>query len=189
MGNGCHLCLIVVPNAGMNGICAYPHGGGGPSNGPCADSLPLSDHFRRMGGGLLGGGGLPRKRGRGAGKIRIGGAHEWAEMLHHPCILWYIQTKGDKIRIGCLTPTFREAHKGAAPCILGHPRQRGQSQSQKKQKKNIPHWGLNQGSCSCTSTGLPPRVWAICDTPLHRGGIHIWSHLVFIHKWVLLRKN
>ena len=27
-------------------------------------------------------------------KIRIGGAHKWAEMLHHPCILWGPQSQG-----------------------------------------------------------------------------------------------
>ena len=79
-------------------------------------------------------------------KIRIGGAHKWAKMLHHPCILVDPQRKGDKIRIGCLTLAFWEAHKWAEmlhhPCILGDPQQRGQSQSkkkkQKKQKQNFP---------------------------------------------------
>ena len=41
--------------------------------------------------------------------------------------------KGDKIRIGCLTRAFWEAHKWAEmlhhPCILGGPQQRGQNQS------------------------------------------------------------
>ena len=39
--------------------------------------------------------------------------------------------KGDKIRIGCLTPAFWRAHKGAEmlrhPCILDDPQQRGQN--------------------------------------------------------------
>ena len=35
---------------------------------------------------------------------------------------------------------------------------------------------------------LPTRVWAISGIPLHRGGIDIWSKLVFIHHWVLLKK-
>ena len=60
-------------------------------------------------------------------------------MLHHPCILGDPQTKGDKIRIGCLTPTFWGAHKWVEmlrhPCILGDPQQRGQNQSTKKTKK------------------------------------------------------
>ena len=32
------------------------------------------------------------------------------------------------------------------------------------------------------------RVWPNSDIPLHRGGIHIWSNLVFIHYWVLPKK-
>ena len=51
-------------------------------------------------------------------KIRIGGAHRWAEMLHHPCILRGPQSKGDKIRIG-------GAHKWAE--MLHH--QGGQNQN------------------------------------------------------------
>ena len=70
---------------------------------------------------------------------RVCNARKWAEMLHHPCILGDPQRKGDKIRIGCLTPAFWEPHKWAEmlhqPCILGDPQQRGQSQSKKKAKK------------------------------------------------------
>ena len=36
-------------------------------------------------------------------------------------------------------------------------------------------------------TALPARVWASSNTTLHRGGIHIWVNLVFIHYWVLLK--
>ena len=47
--------------------------------------------------------------------------------------------KGDRIRIGCLTPAFRRAHKWAEMlrhyCILDDPQQRGQNQNIKKQKK------------------------------------------------------
>ena len=32
------------------------------------------------------------------------------------------------------------------------------------------------------------RVWPNPDIPLHRGGIDIWSNLVFIHYWVLPKK-
>ena len=46
-------------------------------------------------------------------------------MLRHPCILGDRQTKGDKIRIGCLTPTFSGLQKRAEmlhhPCFLGDP--------------------------------------------------------------------
>ena len=56
-------------------------------------------------------------------------AHKWAEMLHHPCILGDPQRKGDKIRIGCLTPAFWEAHKWAEmlhhPCILADLQRKG----------------------------------------------------------------
>ena len=52
-----------------------------------------------------------------------------------PCILGDPQTKGDKIRIGCLTPAFSGAQKKSEmvrhPCILGGPQQRGQNQISK----------------------------------------------------------
>ena len=67
------------------------------------------------------------------------GGHKWAEMLHHPFILGDPQTKGDKIRIGCLTPAFWGAHKWEEmlrhPYILDDPQQRGQNQSRKINKK------------------------------------------------------
>ena len=57
-------------------------------------------------------------------------------MLHHSCFRGNPQTKGDKIRIGCLTPAFLGAQKWAEmlhhPCIVGGPQQRGQNQSTKK---------------------------------------------------------
>ena len=47
--------------------------------------------------------------------------------------------KGDKIRMGCLTPAFWRAHKWAEklryPCILDDPQQRGQNQNTKKTNK------------------------------------------------------
>ena len=50
-------------------------------------------------------------------------------MLCHPCILGDPQTKGNKIRIGCLTPAFSGAQKRAEmlchPCILGDPQTKG----------------------------------------------------------------
>ena len=50
-------------------------------------------------------------------------------MLHHPCILGDPQTKGDKIRIGCLTPGFSGAQKRAEMlrhhCLLGDPQTKG----------------------------------------------------------------
>ena len=57
-------------------------------------------------------------------------------MLCHPYILGDPQTKGDKIRIGCLTPAFSGARKRGEmllhPCILGGPQQRGQNQISKR---------------------------------------------------------
>ena len=45
------------------------------------------------------------------------------QTLHHPCILGNPQTKGDRIRIACLSRTFWGAHKLAEmlrhPCIIG----------------------------------------------------------------------
>ena len=136
-------------------------------------------------------------------------AQKRAEMLHPPCILGGPQTNGDKIRIGCLNPAFWGTHKWAEMprqrCFLRDTQQRRQKQSTKKTKKtktkNFP-WHLCpflwshrllpqrfepkfvqlQGHC-CTT-----RVQAISDTPVHKGGIHIWSNLVFIHYWVLLKK-
>ena len=68
-------------------------------------------------------------RGSPTKETKSKGAHKWAEMLHHPCILGNPQRKGDKIRIGCLTRAFWEAHKWAEmlhhPCILGHPQRKG----------------------------------------------------------------
>ena len=148
-------------------------------------------------------------------KIRIGslnlafsGAQKWAEMLHHPCILG-VPNIGDKIRIGCLNPASWGATSGrkcyVTPAFSGIPNKGDKIKAQKKQKKqkqkishgvldptygpaNCPHWGLNPGPFNCRGTALPTRVWAISDTPLHRGGIHILSNLVFIHYWVLLKK-
>ena len=55
--------------------------------------------------------------------------------------------KGDKIRIGCLTPAFWRAHKWAEmlrhPCILDDPNKgdkiKTQKKNQKKQKQKFSH--------------------------------------------------
>ena len=61
-------------------------------------------------------------------------SNEWHNDMS-PCILGGPQTKGDKIRSGCLTPAFSGAHKRADvlrnPCILGGPQQRRQNQKSK----------------------------------------------------------
>ena len=105
------------------------------------------------------------------------GPKKRAEMLHHPFILGDPKTKGDKIRNGCLNPTFWGAHKWAEmlrhPCFLGDPQQRGENQGTKKKQKvshgvpdpahspaDSPNWGLNPGPFSCRGTALPTRVWA-----------------------------
>ena len=53
-------------------------------------------------------------------------------MLWHPYILGDPQTKGDKIRIGYLTPASLGAQKRAEmlchPCILRDPQKGGQNQ-------------------------------------------------------------
>ena len=121
--------------------------------------------------------GIPKDMGN---KIRIGGAHKWVEMLHHPCILgdphehggqnencWGPQVgrnapppvhyrgsprdMGDKFRIG-------GAHKWAEmlhhPCILGDPQRNGE------QKQNW--WG--------------PQVGGNAASPLHsRGSPKTWG--------------
>ena len=50
-------------------------------------------------------------------------------MLRHPCNLGDPQTKGDKIRFGCLTPAFSRDQKRAEmlrhPCNLGDPQIKG----------------------------------------------------------------
>ena len=46
-------------------------------------------------------------------------------MLRHPCILGGPQTKGDKIRIGCLTRAFSGAQNRRTPAFSGVPKQRG----------------------------------------------------------------
>ena len=85
------------------------------------------------------------------------------------------------------------------PCILGDPQQKEQHQRTrkiKKQKKisilSTTLFGLlliaPTGNGTHDLIALPTRVWAISDIPLHRGGIHIWSMLVFIHHWVLVKK-
>ena len=103
--------------------------------------------------------GIPKDNGD---KIRIGGAHERAQMLHHPCILGDLQRKrGTKSELAgptsgwkCyITPAFSGipkhngdkiridgAHKRAEmlhhPYILRDPQQTGQNQSKKKKQKN-----------------------------------------------------
>ena len=61
-------------------------------------------------------------------------------MLSHPCILGGPQTKGDEIRIGCLTPALSRAQKRAEmrrhPCILGDPQTKGDKIRSGYQKRN-----------------------------------------------------
>ena len=121
--------------------------------------------------------GIPKDMGD---KIRIGGAHKWAKMLHHPCILedppktWgtkselvgptsgrkcYItpafsgvpKNMGNKIRIG-------GAYKWAE--MLHHPRILGGHQTHEEQNQNW--WG--------------PQVGGNATSPLHsRGSPKTWG--------------
>ena len=172
--------------------------------------------------------GIPKDMGD---KIRIGGAHKWAEMLHHPCILGDPQRHGGQnqnwwgpqVGGNATSPLHSRGSPKTwgtkselvgptsgwkcyiTPAFSGIPNKGDKvkaKKSQKKQKQKFshgvpgaacssvdwPHWGLNPGPSSCRGTALPTRVWPISDIPLHRGGIHIWSNLVFIHYWVLLKK-
>ena len=98
-------------------------------------------------------------------------------MLHHPCILGDPQRKGDKIRIGCLTPAFWEAHKWAecyiTPAFSGVPKERGT-----KSELVGPTSGQK---CYITPafSGVPnkgdkikvgPQVGGIATSPLHSRG-------------------
>ena len=104
-------------------------------------------------------------------------------------------------RLHTVEQHFNRAHKWAEMlrhrCILGDPQQKGHNQSTKKTKINkrkIVPWPYRSSQISanclhcCRGSALPTRVWAISDGPLYRGGIDIWSILVFIHYWGLLKK-
>ena len=92
--------------------------------------------------------GIPKDMGD---KIRIGRAHKWAEMLHHPCILGVPKNMGDKIRFGVAHNWAEMLHH---PCILGDPqRHEGQNQN---------WWG--------------PQVGGNATSPLHsRGSPTTWG--------------
>ena len=52
----------------------------------------------------------------------------------------------------------------------------------------LPPLGIEPMTLRCRDTTLPTRVWAISEKILHWGGIGVWSSLVFMHYWVLLKK-
>ena len=97
----------------------------------CTSCAPTRRASKIKGGPQVGGNATSPLHSRGSPTkgTKSKGAHKWAEMLHHPCILGDPQRKGDKIRIGCLTRAFWEAHKWAEmlhhPCILGDPQRKG----------------------------------------------------------------
>ena len=72
------------------------------------------------------------------------GAHKWAKMLCHSCILGDPQTKGDKIGCHCVTPTFLGSQKRAEmlcqPCILPDPKTKGG-----QHQNGLPHPCLREG--------------------------------------------
>ena len=137
--------------------------------------------------------GIPNK----GDKVRSGcltlifsGAHNWAELLPHPCILgspqqrrqnqkWPphpcllggpkvgrigtptfsgVPNKGNKMRSGCLTPTFSGAHKWAE--LLRRPYILGGAQKWGSDQKWLPHPCLLGG----------PQVGRIATPPLHSRG-------------------
>ena len=119
--------------------CAAPPGGTtGVGSSPRLSWIPKEDPEIKAGGS----GGHSACTGRGTRAIVLhrrdegAGAEKRADMLRHPCILRGPQTKGDKIRIGCLTPAFLGAEKRAEmlchPCILGGPQTRGHTQKSKR---------------------------------------------------------
>ena len=63
--------------------------------------------------------GIPKDMGD---RIRIGEAHKWAQMLHHPCILGDPKDMGNKSRIGGAHKWAETLHR---PCILGDPQRHG----------------------------------------------------------------
>ena len=99
--------------------------------------------------------------------------------LPHPCLLWRPTTRrncygtpafsrvpnakhGEKIRSGCLTTAFLEAHKWAElachPCILGCPQRQARGTKSEVAASPEPSWGPKRGrSCYVTpaSLGLP----------------------------------
>ena len=75
-------------------------------------------------------------------------------MLCNPYTLGGPQTKGDKIRSGCLTPAFSGAQKRVEvvrnPCILGGPRRKGEKSE--VAASPLPSWGPTKGrKCYVTS--------------------------------------
>ena len=108
------------------------------------------------GGWVLGGvGGHPCILGdpqREGDKIRIGGAHKWAEMPSGrkcyitPAFSGIPKDKGDKIGIG-------EAHKWAEmlhhPCILGYAQREGQNQNR---------WGPQVGGNATSPRGTKSEL-------------------------------
>ena len=98
--------------------------------------------------------------------MRIGGAHRWLEMLHHPCILGVPKDMGDKIRIG-------GAHKWAEilhhPCILGDPQSHG--------GENQNWWGPQVGGNATSplhSRGSPKDM----GNKIRIGGAHKWLEML-----------
>ena len=90
------------------------------------------------------------------------GAQKRAEMLRHPYILGGPQTKGDKIRSGCLTPH---------PCLLGGPKERGNATSPLHSRGSpTPNAGRkSEGATSPCLLGAQKRAQVLCH-PCILGG-------------------
>ena len=107
-------------------------------------------------------------------------AHKWAEVLHHPCVLWGPQTRGQSQR----SPTSaRECY--ITPAFSGCPQTRGQSQ----------RWPTSGRKCYITPafSGVPkqgdkvkggPQVGGSATSPLRsRGSPNKGTKSMVAHKW------
>ena len=132
-------------------------------------------------------------------------AHKWAEVLHHPCVLWCIQTKGESER----SPTSgRKCY--ITPAFLGVPKQgdkvKGGPQVGRIATSRLRSWGSpNQGTKSkvahrwvellhhpCLLGGPkqgdkvkgPPQVGRIATSPLPSwGSPNKGTKSKVAHKW------
>ena len=124
---------------------------------------------------------------RNGDKIRIGGAHKWAEMLHHPCILGGPQqsNKGDKIKVGpqvggnATSPLHSRGSpmKGEQnqnwmpnPCLLGGPQVGGNATSPLHSRGSPKKGGQNQNWMPNPCLLGGPQVGGNATSTLHSGG-------------------
>ena len=128
--------IRIGPQVGGNATPPL-HSWGSPNKGEQKHNWPTSGRYCHITPAFSG---IPKQRGT---KSEL--AHEWAEMLHHPCILGDSQTTGDKIKIG-------QQVGGNATSPL-HSRA---SLNKGGQNQN---WPMNSGNATSTldSRGFPNR--------------------------------